>query len=234
MTSVAEIGSGAREGARDRFFGKYPGRVLKNDPPEDAEHRGELLVEIPGIFEEAPDGSGAQALQAVAKPCFLPGFFFIPDVDAQVWVEFVAGDINFPVWTGVWYPTDASPKTATDASPTQFQKVVRTSSGHVIQLDDTEGEEQVIVHHKSQSVIAIDQDGNLRIEHKGGAVIELKDDTVVEITADTVTVTGEVTLDGDVHITGTTDIEGDLLVNGDLTVGQGPSTTISGNEITGG
>lgn len=214
----------------DGFHGKYAARVLENGPPEDADHRGELLVEIPGILEETPDGSGEQALQVIAKPCLLPGFFFVPDIGAHVWVEFAAGEIEHPVWTGVWYPVEATPQTSDDEPPTEFQKIIRTTSGHVLQLDDTEDEEKLVIHHKSQSVITVDKDGNIVIEHKGGAKVELKDDTAVEVTADSVTVTSsDITLDGTVHITGDTSIDGDLTVGS-----AGPKTTISGNEITGG
>lgn len=211
-----------RSAPPDSLYGKYAGRVLENGPPEDADHRGELLLEIPGILEETPDGSSERALQVVAKPCFLPGFFFVPDVGAQVWVEFAAGEIDQPVWTGVWYPVDATPATSDDQAPTEFQKLMRTSSGHVIQLDDTEDDEHLVIYHKSQSMITVDKDGNVVIEHNGGAKVELKDDTV------TVTAGGGITLDGTVHITGDTSIDGVLAV------GQGPTTTIDKNEIKGG
>lgn len=223
-----ELETDAYHETADKYYGKYPGRVLENTPPEEDDHRGELLVEIPAILEETPDGAGERALQVVAKPCFLPGFFFIPDPEAQVWVEFVAGDIDYPVWTGVWYPTDASPRTADDQAPTEFQKIQRTSSGHVIQLDDSEDDEKLVIYHKSQSVITIDKDGNILIEHSGGAMMALKDDKAVEVTADTVTITGDITLDGTVQITG------DSAIEGKLEVGSGPKTTIENNEIKGG
>ena len=94
-------------GQAEKYYGKYPGLVLDNKPPAGQAHVGELLVEVSGILEEASGGSGEQAMQVWAKPCFVPGFFFIPEVGAQVWVEFAAGDINQPLWTGVWYPTGA-------------------------------------------------------------------------------------------------------------------------------
>lgn len=209
------------DGQRHKYFGKYAGRVLERGAPDDANHRGELLVEVPGILEEAPNGSGEQALQVIAKPCFQPGSFFIPAVEAQVWVEFVAGEIDHPIWTGVWYPVDAAPQTNDDQAPTEFQTVVRTPGGHVVQLDDTEGEEKLVIHHKSKSVLTIDKDGNITIEHKDGAKAELKGEKKVEVF-------GEITLDGKVHITG------DTTVDGRLTVGTGPKTTIDGNEIKGG
>ncbi len=213
----------------DKIYGKYMARVMENGPPDEGDHRGELLLEIPGLLEETPDGSGQQAMQVIARPSFGPSEFFVPDAEARVWVEFIAGEIDHPVWSGAWYPEEATPQTFDDQAPTEFQKVIRTTSGHVIQLDDTEDDEKIVIHHKAQSVITIDKEGNITIEHVGGAKLELKDDTTVEIsgetlnfTGDNITVTGEITLDGNVQVTG------------DLVVGEGPSTTISGNEITGG
>jgi hypothetical protein len=194
----------------EKYYGKYPGRVVNNEPPDGADHRGELLVKVPGILEEMPDGEGLQPIQVVAKPCFLPGVFFVPEAGAQVWVEFVAGDLGCPVWTGVWYPSRGSPQTVEGHSPTEYQKVIRTASGHVIQLDDSEGEEKVVIQHTS------------------GAVIEMKEDRTVAIRCDALTITADVTVDGTLHITGNTEIDADL------TVGAGPKTTISGNEIKGG
>lgn len=143
--------------AAEKYFGKYPGRVLKNAAPESQPHRGELLVEVSGILEEAPGGGGQRPLQAVAKPCFAPGFFFIPEEGASVWVEFVAGDINSPVWTGVWYPKDATPQTANAKAPTESQKVIRTASGHVMELDDDGA--KIVLIDKHQNTITLNDNG---------------------------------------------------------------------------
>jgi hypothetical protein len=210
----------------EKFFGKYPGLVLVNTvPEEDPEyggHRGELQVEVSGILEENPEGEGRRPIRVWAKPCFHPGMFFIPEVGQQVWVEFVAGDINTPVWTGVWYPKDAVPMTADEEGLTEAQKVIRTAAGHVVVIDDTADGEQIVIHHKQASFVRIDKDGHITIAHKDGMKIEIAADSAIAITSDTVTITADVTVDGNLSVTG------------DVTVGQGPSTTISGNEITGG
>jgi phage baseplate assembly protein gpV len=216
-----------RESTVQKYYGKYPALVLENTVPEDEDdyggHRGELKVEIPGILEEDPDTEDAQrALQVRAKPCMHTGFFVIPENQSQVWVEFVEGDINTPVWTGVWYPRDAAPPTTDDEAPTEFQKIIRTASGHVIQLDDTDDEQKVVIKHMQGSLINIDKDGHITIEHKDGFKIELKADKTVEINCDKVRINADVTIDGNLDVTG------------DVAVGQGPKTTISGNEITGG
>jgi len=88
-------------------------------------------------------------------------------VGGQVWVEFIAGDINQPLWTGVWYPTKAVPQTAEGQGPTQFQKIIRTASGHVMELDDSEGKEKIVISHKSGSTVEIDKDGKITITDTG-------------------------------------------------------------------
>jgi len=234
-----ETGTDAREQRQrvEKYYGKYPGLVLENTPPEDASHRGELLVEVPGILEEAPDGEGQRPIQVLARPCFLPGFFFVPEVGVQVWVEFVAGDINSPLWTGVWYPTDAVPQTEDGEGPTEFQKVIRTASGHVVHLDDTEGEEKIVIRHKTDTTcISIDQDGHILIEHADGMTIEIKEDNTIAVNCGTMTITADdgMTITGDVTVEGEMQITGNTAVEGTLTVGTGPSTTIDKNKITGG
>ncbi len=163
------------------YFGKYPGLVLDNAPGVDAPHRGRIRVKVPGILEEAPDGTSEQPVELLAKPCFPAGFFFIPEVGQQVWVEFAAGDVNEPLWSGAWYPDEATPKTVANSSPTAAQKIIRTASGHVVQLDDTRDEEKVVVRHGTGSFISIDKDGTVVIgNHLGSTVIlNAKDENVV-------------------------------------------------------
>ena len=212
-----------------RYYGKYAGIVVSNSVEDlelDREHHlGEIIVRVPGILEDADDGQ--QPIEVIALPSFAPGFFFVPELDAHVWVEFIAGDIDYPIWTGVWYPVNQVPKTFDDVDPDEAQKIFRTASGHVIQLDNTDGDEKIVIQHNSETAITIDVDGNVVIEHHGGAKFELKDDTTVEITSNTINLSGDISLDGDVHVTGNTDISGDLVV------GDGATTSISGNEITG-
>jgi hypothetical protein len=154
-----------------KFYGKYPGWVVDNKPPEDGPHRGELLVKVPGILEETADGEDNKPIEVMATPCFPPGFFFIPRVDDKVWVEFAAGDINQPIWTGVWYPSEATPQTVNEKQPTEDQKIIRTASGHVVQLDDTAGEEKIVITHKGGATIQIDKDGSVMMMNQENSLL---------------------------------------------------------------
>ena len=48
-----------------------------------------------------------------------------------MWIEFEEGDLSYPVWTGTWYQSGQIPESATPK-----QKVLKTTSGHKIVLDD--------------------------------------------------------------------------------------------------
>ena len=119
-----------------------------DEEPEDAAlARGELLVQVPGILEETASGNGQQPIEVLARPCFPPGVFFLPEAGDRIWVEFAAGDVNTPLWTGVWYPDEMAPETADADAPARTQKIIRTQRGHVVQLDDTEDDEKIVVRH---------------------------------------------------------------------------------------
>jgi uncharacterized protein involved in type VI secretion and phage assembly len=159
-------------GAPRRYFGKYAGVVVENAAPSGKAHRGQLKVRVPGILEEKPDGKSSRPLEVVAAPSFLPGFFFIPEKDRPVWVEFVAGDINYPIWTGVWYPDGDAPKDSAGSAPTEKVKVIRTAKGQVVHLDDTGGSEQTVIKDEhSGNTVTLDKHGvTIEATASGGAV----------------------------------------------------------------
>jgi len=87
-------------GPIQRFYGKYRGKVLDNIDPL---FQGRILADVPAI-------SGS--LLNFALPC-TPyagpdvGFYAIPPIGANVWIEFEGGDPNYPVWAGCfWGPED--------------------------------------------------------------------------------------------------------------------------------
>jgi Type VI secretion system/phage-baseplate injector OB domain len=143
-----------------RYHGKYAGIVTDNGAPPSGTHRGQVTANVPGILEETADGTSNQPLKVFAAPGLPPGFFFVPEVDDTIWVEFVNGDINYPIWTGVWYAADAAPQTVDGQAPTQDQKIIRTKAGFVIQIDDTSGSEKLVVKDKTNSTtITLDSNG---------------------------------------------------------------------------
>ena len=176
MTTIMEAPSTGPHAGR-KYYGKYPGFVLDRAPESDAgHHRGMLRVRVPGILEE--DGSdGQRPLEALASPAFMPGLFWVPEVGDSVWVEFAAGDVNYPIWTGVWYSVDDTPDNVDGSTPTEDQKVFRTPSGQLVYLEDTGGSEQLVLEDGAHSNrITMDSNG-IKLEG-AGCSIELTTSTL--------------------------------------------------------
>lgn len=153
--------------SQEQYFGKYRALVVDNDDPE---KRARVTLRVPSIMGDE--------VTHWAEPC-LPfgglaeqGFFLVPEIDAHVWVEFEAGDINFPIWTGTtWRKTEDVPTEAADSSPNMRQ--LKTPSGHILSFDDTEGKEEIRLYHKENAELKIDPQGNVNITDAAGAKIEM-------------------------------------------------------------
>lgn len=117
------------EMVNERYFGKYRGIVSGN---EDDEYRGRLLVKVPTLLGQTE--VWALPCAPVANPDG-SGFFAVPVAGANVWVEFEAGNLNYPVWTGCFWPKGAI--SSSDGAPAvKFWKTANFS----IRIDDDGGE----------------------------------------------------------------------------------------------
>jgi Type VI secretion system/phage-baseplate injector OB domain len=155
-----------------RFYGKYSGDVVEVADPHKT---GRVKVSVPSVFS---DGHVVWA-----RPCFASGHFFVPPIGAKVWVEFEAGDTRLPIWVGTWYPEGEPPPEALLDPPDG--RVVHTPSGHTVQFLDTEGSEKVLVRHKADSFVSIDEKGSVLAANNKGSFVYLNAD------AGEVTVTSE-------------------------------------------
>jgi uncharacterized protein involved in type VI secretion and phage assembly len=122
-------------------FGKYRGRVRDNLDPL---RRGRLEVLVPAVLGDVP---------VWAMPC-VPyagpnlGFYAMPEVGTGVWVEFEAGDVSFPIWSGCFWNTDDID--SADADPTvKFFKTKKFT----LRVDDGNGE--IVIKNDSGSEITL-------------------------------------------------------------------------------
>ncbi|MFZ1481795.1 MAG: phage baseplate assembly protein V [Paracoccaceae bacterium] len=122
------------ERQRTTFYGKYRGLVSENDDPDGL---GRIKAEVPAVL-------GAEVSQW-AMPC-LPfagpkhGLALIPEVGDGVWIEFEAGNLNMPIWSGCWWADDQRPEPAGAT-----QRLLATSAGHQVLIDE-EADEIRLVH----------------------------------------------------------------------------------------
>lgn len=190
MTETAEASSTAHGSAADysrldrlenAFFGKYRGVVVDNQDPEQL---GRVRLMVPSVFGGVTDREPTADDLFVtdwAWPC-VPcggkagqGFFFIPDVGAKVWVEFEEGNLDCPLWVGTFWAKPSATEIPTEAQAMTDNKpekrVLKTSSGHLIEFSDVEGEETVTIRHKDNALIHFDASGSITISNKSGTLI---------------------------------------------------------------
>jgi uncharacterized protein involved in type VI secretion and phage assembly len=151
------------------------------------------------------------------------GGFFMPEEGDEVVVGFERGNLDQPVILGaLWSDVDEPPPQA-DATASNNVRTIVSRGGHEFTFDD-DANTVLIKTAEGPSILLEDDSDTLTIATDGGLTITLTADSEINITADgkPINITcSKLTVDGDVDITG------------DLKVGEGPSTTISGNEITG-
>ncbi|WP_421937195.1 phage baseplate assembly protein V [Phenylobacterium sp.] len=85
---------------RQQYLGKFRGKVLDNVDPL---FQGRIMADVPAI-----QGSTVNwAMPCVPYAGPEVGFYAIPPIGANVWIEFEGGDPNYPIWAGCfWGPTD--------------------------------------------------------------------------------------------------------------------------------
>jgi len=145
---IPELTLEVAERMRRSFFGKYRGLVKNVDDPLKI---GRVTATVPEVFgeEECP-----WALPAVPFAGKKHGLVLLPEVDDGVWIEFEAGDISRPIWTGCWWASDE----LDDVSKTKTRALV-TTKGHKLVLDDDANE--------------------IRLLHSGGAEIKMTDSDII-------------------------------------------------------
>ena len=144
-----------QERVENRYYGKYRGIVESN---EDGKHMGRLQVKVPSIMGDKVIGW--------AMPCFPygggkdRGQYMVPEKDDGVWVEFEAGNLSYPIWSGVWHAKDETPKGIDGNDPVPDVKVLKSKAGHIIQMDDTSDKENITIKDgKNKHVIVLDKKG---------------------------------------------------------------------------
>jgi uncharacterized protein involved in type VI secretion and phage assembly len=141
-----------------RFYGKYRAFVADNADPE---YRGRLRLRIPSVL-------GSDVISGWAMPCAPyggsndQGFFFIPDQDAGVWVEFESGLLDYPIWVGTFWSkpggsTEVPALAASQSPPTS--KIIKTTN-HTLEFADADGSEAItITDGKNTNTVTLDSAG---------------------------------------------------------------------------
>lgn len=151
----------------EKYFGKYRGFVADNQDPQ---RRARIRLRIPSVLGEQ--------LTSWALPC-LPfggmadqGLFAVPEVDAQVWVEFEEGNLSSPIWTGTfWQEQQAAPVELSSDVPDQ--RAFKTPAGHSLTFVDQADEESTTLSHPKGSSVTLDKNGSVDLTDANGASVTL-------------------------------------------------------------
>jgi len=111
-----------------QFFGKYRGKVQNNKDPLKL---GRLQVQVPSVLGEDHDSWAMPSVPYAGKGV---GFFVLPPVGANIWVEFEAGNPDHPIWSGCFWGTGEVPADP----PEEKMRVFKTKSFSLI-LDESKG-----------------------------------------------------------------------------------------------
>lgn len=158
----------------EKFFGKYRGTVVNNIDPLS---KGRLQVSVPAVY-------GSNTLNW-ALPC-LPyagdgvGFLFLPVPGTNIWVEFEAGDISYPIWSGCFWGDG-------QGIPGLPQTLVLKTPSGTLSFDPLNPMAPVRVEIEGGSKLALSASG-VKIETSAGATVELVG-PMVKINGDALQVT---------------------------------------------
>ena len=90
--------------AEKKYYGMYQGIVTTNADPE---KRGRLKVKCPSVLGGDAESAWCDPVIPVAYDH--GGDFCIPAMNEAVWVQFIEGDANKPVWFGGWWQKNMTP-----------------------------------------------------------------------------------------------------------------------------
>ena len=144
-----------------KFFGKYRGKVENNIDPMQL---GRVQVSVPAVLG---DGRMSWAMPCVPYAGPGVGFFAIPPVDANVWVEFEGGDPDFPIWSGCFWGVGEVPALPAVAE----MKILKTDVG-TITLNDLPGVGGITIETTTGMKIVISALG-IEIDNGQGGSIKL-------------------------------------------------------------
>ena len=160
----------------EKFLGKYRGKVVNTKDPLKL---GRIQVTVPSLFGEGKLSWAMPSTPYAGKDI---GFFTVPPKDSNIWVEFEAGDLDYPIWSGCFWGENELPEYAQVEEQDKVQ-VFRTK-GMTITLNNA-GRHHGLTNGLTIEVESDTVERKLKMIFDGeGVEINNKDETTIKITAD--------------------------------------------------
>jgi len=141
------------------FLSKYRGTVENNVDPMQL---GRIQVNVPSVLGE---GRMSWAMPCVPYAGPGVGFFAIPPVGANIWVEFEGGNLDYPIWSGCFWGVGEVPAMPAIAE----MKVLKTDMG-TITINDLPGVGGITIETTTGMKIEINALGIEITNGQGGSI----------------------------------------------------------------
>lgn len=151
------------------FFGVTVGVITNNKDPDKL---GRVKVKFPWLSDQV-ESHWARIVSPMAGK--ERGIYFLPEVDDEVLVAFEHGMVEFPYVLGaLWNGKDKPP--LTNENGKNDVRTIKSRSGHVITLDDTKGEEKIIIRDmtKKNEIVIDTKTNTLTMKVEKDVTIETK------------------------------------------------------------
>jgi hypothetical protein len=147
--------------ARQAYYGKYRGKVENNVDPL---QQGRVQISCPAVLG---DGQLSWAMPCAPYAGNGVGFFMVPPLGANVWVEFEGGDPDYPICGGGFWGTGEVP-----AAPALAEMKVIKTDGATITLNDLPGAGGITIETTQGLKITMNV-GGIEITTGQGASVKL-------------------------------------------------------------
>jgi phage protein D/phage baseplate assembly protein gpV len=177
-----------REGDGSLVRGVATGLVTNlNDP----DNLGRVKVKYAWLGEIESDWVRVAAPMAGAGR----GFYYLPEINDEVLIAFEHGDVHHPYIVGaLWNSQDKPPLPNNQATKDGKvnQRMIKSRSGHTILLDDTEGQEQIVIRDKTtkNEIVINSKDNTLVVRVDKDITVEAKGKINVKSSSDDLTFEG--------------------------------------------
>ncbi len=164
------------------YFGKYRATVLNNVDPM---FQGRIQVQLGDRYGLFPSTWAMPAFPFAGKG---NGMVALPQLGSAVWVEFEAGDPDYPIWTGAFWPDAGGfpPLALAAATPVTPNIHFQTVTGTSVTLSDNPAQ-QVFIKTVTGAMVMIGAAGITIMNGQGASIAMVGPSVIINNGALTIT-----------------------------------------------
>lgn len=164
------------------YFGKYRATVLNNVDPM---FQGRIQVQLGDRYGLFPSTWAMPSFPFAGKG---NGMVALPQLGSSVWVEFEAGDPDYPIWTGAFWPDAGGfpPLALAGATPVSPNIHIQTTLGTSITISDNPAQ-QVFIKTVTGAMVTIGAAGITIMNGQGASIAMVGPSVIINNGALTIT-----------------------------------------------